>query len=43
VNSENKASRLRGWGSPWAVPKGLFVREFLLEHCVAYGQEIWWA
>lgn len=41
MKSEDKALRLRGWGSPWAVPTGLFIREYLLEHGMAFGQEIW--
>jgi len=33
--------RLRGWGSPFAVPTGVFIRDYLLEHKEAYCQEIW--
>ena len=41
MKPEDKALRLRGWASPWAIPTGLFIREYLLEHDMAYGQEIW--
>lgn len=31
----------RGRASPFAVPTGLFIRDYLLAHGEAYAQEIW--
>jgi len=32
---------MRGWASPFSVPTGLFIRDYLLKHGEGYAQEIW--
>jgi len=33
--------RVRGWALPWIHPTGLFIRDYLKEHKVAYVYEMW--